>query len=44
VKKFRSLIQSRFESILDNILVKIDSNRTQDDLLDISEEILNAPI
>jgi hypothetical protein len=44
VKKFRSLIQSRFESILDNVLVKIDSNRTQDDLLDISEEILNAPI
>jgi hypothetical protein len=42
VQKFSSFIQSLFESVLDNILANIDSS-AQENLLDISDEMLNAP-
>jgi hypothetical protein len=45
VHKFRSLIQSHFETVLDMILLK--SNflvvKTSDDLVDISQEVFLAP-
>jgi BMFP domain-containing protein YqiC len=42
VQKFRYLIQSRFESILDNILSKSDVVRAHEVLWDISQEVLTA--
>jgi hypothetical protein len=45
VQKFRSLIQPHFETVLDTLLSKRDALivKSSDDLLDISQEVLQAP-